>query len=67
MKNKKINSKFYKKINLNSNPPKELTKEEFLNREAGMVWFDNSTGKLIFKKTEQEILKERAKERLNNF
>jgi hypothetical protein len=31
---------------------KELTLEEFRNKEAGMVWMDNKTGKLMFKNDE---------------
>jgi len=48
--NKIVNSKPYLLLIVNNdeNKPKKLTREEFEAGEAGLVYYDNETGKLIF-------------------
>ena len=45
-----VNPNYYTTIKVEgTSEPKELTLEEFRNKEQGIVWMDNETGKLIFK------------------
>jgi hypothetical protein len=45
-----VNPNYYSTIKVEgTSVPKELTLEEFRNKEQGIVWMDNETGKLIFK------------------
>ena len=45
-----VNLNYYSTINVEgTSEPKELTLEEFRDKEQGIVWMDNETGKLIFK------------------
>ena len=45
-----VNPNYYSTIKVEGTlEPKELTLEEFRNKEQGIVWMDNETGKLIFK------------------
>lgn len=54
-----------------TSPPKELTLEEFKNKEQGIIWLDNKTGELIFKsknmKEEFDETKENDKEYLKEY
>lgn len=47
---KKVDSKYYLQLIVNNdeNVPKTLTREEFEAGEAGIVYFDNKTGKIVF-------------------
>lgn len=49
---KTINPKYYSTIKVEgtADAPKELTEEEFKRGEQGIVWLDNKTGNLVFKK-----------------
>ena len=45
-----VNPNYYSTIKVEgTSEQKELTLEEFRNKEQGIVWIDNETGKLIFK------------------
>jgi len=49
--NKMVDDKYYQTIEVKgTTEPKELTEEEFKNGEQGIVFMDNKTGKLVFKK-----------------
>lgn len=47
---KKVNSKYYLQLIVSDEgkSPKKLTREEFEAGEAGLVYFDNESGKLVF-------------------
>jgi hypothetical protein len=49
---KEVNPKFYEIIKVGgiATEPHELTKEEFRQGKQGIVWMDNKTGNLVFKK-----------------
>jgi len=51
-KNKEVDPRYYETIKINGNATemKELTEEEFKQGKHGLVWMDNKTGKLVFKK-----------------
>jgi len=49
---KEINPKYYKRITISgnpSNPVKELTREEFMKGDAGIVWINTKTDTISFK------------------
>ena len=48
--NKIVNSKYYLQLIVSDegNTPKKLTKEEFEAGEAGLVYYDNESDKLVF-------------------
>ncbi len=49
--NKPVNPNYYKTIAINGGGEKvkELTEQEWRDGEQGIVWFDNKSGKLVFK------------------
>jgi hypothetical protein len=49
---KEVNPKYYETIKVEgtATEPHDLTKEEFLQGKQGIVWMDNKTSKLVFKK-----------------
>ena len=50
---KQVDPKYYATIKVSgtsTEPTKELTYEEFKNGEQGIVWMDEKTGKITFKK-----------------
>jgi hypothetical protein len=49
---KEVDPKYYETIKIEgtATEPKELTEEEFKQGKQGIVWMDNKTGKLVFKK-----------------
>lgn len=48
--NKIVNPKYYLQLTVSDEgkSPKKLTREEFEAGEAGLVYFDNESGKLVF-------------------